>query len=157
MGTIYDNLASEDVDNPNSGLDQNMFTWELSDDGTGYICTGLNADAFLVNNDFEIRNYGALVIPDEYDGLPVIGIGKDAFREENYRYAENGEKNLLHDIFDGNVIIPYGVEVVGYRAFEGYRINECDCSAERVKDKRVCVRGLQGVEVGNRSFERKKC
>ena len=72
--------------------DSSLFAFELDDSGTGYVITDYVGDE------------AELVIPDEYDGLPVTGIASNAF-ESN--------KQLIV------VIIPDSVTSIGEYAFNG--------------------------------------
>ena len=89
-------------------------TYELNDDGTGYIVTGLGSCGD--------KN---VVIPEIYDGQPVVGIADEAFRDEKAITGVDvpGSVKFIGDHgFRGcdlllSVILREGVESLGERCF----------------------------------------
>ncbi len=69
----------------------NDFDYKLSDDGQGYIITA-----------YRCATVSELTVPDEYNGLPIIGIGDSVF----YNHGELKTINL-----------PDGIEFIGDDAF----------------------------------------
>ena len=79
--------------------DLSLFTFEISDDGTYAILTGLSEE-------YEENYEDLLVIPYEYNGLPVRQIGIN-----NERVFTRGEMDIT------NIIIPNSVTVLGVSSF----------------------------------------
>ena len=67
-------------------------TYEVSEDKTGYIVTGITS-----------RDNPSIYIPERYDGRPVVGIGNYAFNDCT---------------FITSVVISEGVKNIGFRAFQ---------------------------------------
>ena len=88
-------------DKPVAGTDN--VDYELSDDGTYYIATGLK----------EGRDATIVVIAREYNGLPVKEIAEEAFANQNEAKVEAKEAvGVLR-----NVYIPDNVTTIGTKAF----------------------------------------
>ena len=85
-----DNVTYTAIFEVGAPADSNLFRFELDDSGTGYIITD------YVGDETE------LVIPDEYNGLPVTQIGSRAFESDGQLIA---------------IIIPDSVTSIGDSAF----------------------------------------
>ena len=78
--------------NPPQSEDTELFTYQLTEDGSGYVVTGLAEGVTNAN----------ITIPATYNGLPVVEIGERAFGSCNYLTS---------------VTISNGISVIGSGAF----------------------------------------
>ena len=95
--------------------DSSLFTFELDDNGTGYVITDYVGDE------------AELVVPDEYDGLPVTGIASNAFELNKQLIVviiQDGVTSIGEEAFRQcskmtSVTIPDSLTSIGSGAFEG--------------------------------------
>lgn len=83
----------------NASSDPSNFTFELNEDKTGYI---VKSAKVYTGTDRE----NALEIPSEYEGLPVVELGREAF------YSHGYISNLTE------IYIPSSVKKIGYGCFK---------------------------------------
>ena len=91
--------------------------FEFNSDGTGYIVTGIGG--------YKYFNKTEIIIPETYNGLPVVEIGEEAFRNCDFMTS---------------IDIPETVKKIGIRAFYG-----CDNLKEIVIPDGV-------IEIGDTAF-----
>lgn len=95
-------LAEQYKDKP-LGIDN--VDYELSDDGTHYIATGLK----------EGSDGTSVVLASEFNGLPVTEISEEAFAWQNQDGVDKGEAiSVIRNVF-----IPKSITVIGKKAFAG--------------------------------------
>ena len=108
-----------DIKDP--AADENIITvrYSLVDDGTAYAVTGV---------DNHYQHGGDLIIPDSYEGLPVVEISDNAFYGSNFNSVQIGEnvKRIGNNAFAEcksltSVHLSPSVVNIGERAF-----SECD-------------------------------
>ena len=93
-------------------VDLSDLYFELNDDGTGY----------LVSSDSEVYLEGELVIPDSYEGLPVVGVSDFSYEHITGLVIPDSVKFIDDGAFEGcsyleKVDIGNGVEVIDEDAF----------------------------------------
>lgn len=93
-----EDLNSTLNENDTGGVDVKTFKFTLNEDGDGYILEKYKKSSDSAKNE--------VVIPDTYEGLPVVEIGNGAFI---------GHSSL------NSVIIPEGVKIIRCGAFSGCR------------------------------------
>ena len=108
-------ITTVEIPDFNAGTDDDDETKELeytlNDEGTGYIVTGIGDYAWS----YDAVN---IVIPDTYEGLPVVAIGDQAF------YKDRAYQRVK------SVVIPASVTTIGEDAFLFCRILESVVFAE---------------------------
>lgn len=112
----------------NASSDPSNFTFELNEDKTGYIVTGANVYTGSYREN-------ALEIPSEYEGLPVVELGGEAFYRFGYEsnlteiYIPSSVKKIDYSCFENckhlkKVTIEEGVTNIGMSAFSGCSVLE---------------------------------
>ena len=113
---LTSDMGTTEVVIPKYEFETNGLIYELNAEGTGYTVVGWR----------KIES-GDIVIPETYNGKPVIAIGEEAFRGCDALTSiiiPDGVKSIGREAFKGcdaltGIIIPDGVKSIGRAAFEG--------------------------------------